>query len=85
MADKELPQENPDRYEKGQVSPLYGAWNVDGPLQAEKVPEALYRVALLQIELEREDEAEATLERIVNSYPDAGVALLAEEKLNEIR
>jgi len=52
---------------------------------AEKVPEALYRIALLQIELEREDDAEATLERIVNSYPDAGVALLAQEKLDEIR
>lgn len=52
---------------------------------AEKVPEALYRVALLQIELDREDEAVVTLDRIVNSYPDAGVALLAREKLDEIR
>ena len=52
---------------------------------APKVPEALYRIALLQLELERESDAEATLERIVNSYPDAGVALLAQEKLDEIR
>lgn len=52
---------------------------------ADRVPEALWRIALLQIELDREDEAEVTLERIVNSYPDAGVARLAREKLDEIR
>ncbi len=52
---------------------------------AAKVPDALYRVALLQIELDRRDEARRTLERIINTYPDAGVALLAREKLSEIR
>ena len=53
---------------------------------AERVPESLYRVALIQIELGDEGEAEATLERILNSYPDAaGVTMLAREKLDEIR
>jgi len=52
---------------------------------AEKVPEALYRIALIQIQQEDLDDAEETLERIVNTYPGTGVALLAEEKLNEIR
>lgn len=52
---------------------------------APRVPDALYRAALLQIELERMDDAEATLERIVNTYPDAGAARLARDKLAEIR
>jgi len=52
---------------------------------AAKVPEALYRTALLQIELDRRSDARATLERIVNTYPGTGTALLAAEKLREIR
>lgn len=52
---------------------------------AAKVPDALYRIALIQIETEQLEEAEATLERIMNTYPETGVALLAREKLNEIR
>jgi tol-pal system protein YbgF len=52
---------------------------------ASKVPDALYRVALLLIELEQTDEAATTLERIVNTYPGTGVAMLAEERLREIR
>ena len=52
---------------------------------AARVPDALYRAALLQIELERPDDAEATLERIVNTYPGTVAASLAAEKLSEIR
>jgi len=52
---------------------------------ASKVPDAMYRVALLHIELGQDDEARATLERIVNTYPETGVAMLAGEKLREIR
>lgn len=52
---------------------------------ATRVPSALYRAALLQIELERMEEAEATLERIVNSYPESDAAMLARERLGEIR
>lgn len=51
---------------------------------AAQVPDALYRAALLQIELGDTDDAEATLERIVNTYPDADAAFLAREKLREI-
>ncbi|MFQ5537036.1 MAG: tol-pal system protein YbgF [Gemmatimonadota bacterium] len=51
---------------------------------AAKVPDALYRAALLQIELERMDDARATLQRIVNTYPGTVAASLASEKLDEI-
>ena len=52
---------------------------------AAKVPDAMYRVARLQVELGQRIEARATLERIVNTYPGTGVAVLAEELLREIR
>jgi tol-pal system protein YbgF len=52
---------------------------------AARVPDALYRIALIHIELGNEDEGEQTLERIVNTYPGTGVALLAQDKLDEIR
>ncbi|HKJ03399.1 MAG TPA: tol-pal system protein YbgF [Longimicrobiales bacterium] len=52
---------------------------------ASKVPDAMYRAALLQIELDKVSDARATLERIVNTYPGTGVAVLAAEKLREIR
>lgn len=52
---------------------------------ATKVPDAMYRAALLQVELKQTANARATLERIVNTYPGTGVAVLAAEKLREIR
>lgn len=52
---------------------------------AGKVPDAMYRAARLQVELGQTSEARATLERIVNTYPGTGVAVLAEELLREIR
>lgn len=52
---------------------------------ADKVPDALYRAAEIQIELGSTDEAIATLERIVNTYPGSAIALIARDKLEEIR
>lgn len=51
-----------------------------------RVPQALYRIGILYLE-ELDDRAEARryLERVVNSYPDSGVAELAQERLREIR
>lgn len=49
-----------------------------------RVPDALYRAALLHEELGDLDEARAVLERIMNTYPDAVVSSLAREKLREI-
>jgi tol-pal system protein YbgF len=51
---------------------------------AERVPDSLYRIALLQDEMGDRAQAKATLERIMNTYPEAPVALLAREKLREI-
>jgi len=52
---------------------------------ASKVPDAWYRAALIQIELGRTDEGRANLQRVINTYPDSGVATVAREKLREIR
>lgn len=52
---------------------------------AEKVPDSLYRIAVIQIELGSTDEAVATLERIMNTYPESAIALIARDKLEEIR
>lgn len=49
-----------------------------------EVPQALYRAAVLHIELGDPDEARVLLERVVNSYPDSGAAILAQERLREI-
>ncbi|MDE3005536.1 MAG: tol-pal system protein YbgF [Gemmatimonadota bacterium] len=49
-----------------------------------RVPQALYRIAEVQIELEDIDAAKVTLERIINTYPDELVAMLARERLDEI-
>ncbi len=49
-----------------------------------RVPEALYRIAELQIQLDDVDAAKVTLERIINTYPDELVALLARDRLDEI-
>ncbi len=51
---------------------------------AERVPQALYRVALLHEELGSVDQARAVLERIVNTYPGDPVAMLARDKLRQI-
>jgi tol-pal system protein YbgF len=51
---------------------------------AARVPEALYRAAVLQNEAGDEDDARATLERIVNTYPDASITFLAREMLEEL-
>ena len=51
---------------------------------AQRVPWALYRVALLEIEMDNLDGAREYLNRVVNTYPSSGVAELARERLQEI-
>jgi len=53
--------------------------------ESARVPDALYRVALIRIEQGKTDEARTILERIRNTYPDSGAAMLARDKLAEIR
>ena len=52
---------------------------------AAKAPGSLYRIALIQIDMDDMEEAEQTLERIVNTYAGTDIAELAEDKLGEIR
>ena len=49
-----------------------------------RVPDALYRIAQLQVEMGDADDARATLERIMNTYPEATIAMLARDLLEEI-
>lgn len=49
-----------------------------------RVPDALYRIAEIQIDRGEIDEARVTLERIVNTYRDAPIAMLARDRLKEI-
>jgi TolA-binding protein len=52
---------------------------------ADEVPQALYRIALIYILQEDEDEAMVYLERLTNTYPDSDPAVVAEQLLQEIR
>ena len=51
---------------------------------ADRVPDALYRIAVLQEQLGDVDAAKATLERIMNTYPEAAISMLARQKLREL-
>lgn len=51
---------------------------------AARAPFALYRIGVLYIELEDLDQARSYLQRVVNTYPDSGAALVARERLEEI-
>ena len=51
---------------------------------SDRIPEALYRAGVLSIELEDFDRAREYLERVINTYPDHGLAEQAREKLDEI-
>lgn len=48
------------------------------------VPDALYRMGVLHIELGNDEEARRVLDRVVNSYADSSVAGLARDRLSEI-
>lgn len=51
---------------------------------ADRVPDAYYRAALLYRELGDVDEARRYLERVVNTWPDSGAADLARETLRDL-
>ncbi len=51
---------------------------------AERVPRALYRAGVIQEELGNTEDARSLYERVVNSYPDSGVTILAEERLGQL-
>jgi len=79
LADLLLQQDRPDdaleMFE--QIPALYPA----NP----RVPDALFRIARLQADAGDTSDARATLQRLINTYPDAGVTFLAQEMLEGLR
>lgn len=51
---------------------------------APRVPEALFRIARLQADVGETEEARSTLERLINTYPETGLASLARDLLDEL-
>ena len=49
-----------------------------------RVPDALYRVGVIYIDLEQLDNAREYLRTVITSYPDSDAAVLAQERLDEI-
>lgn len=49
-----------------------------------RVPEALFRAAILHQELDNVEEARNLLERVINGFPDSDIAELARQRLQEI-
>ncbi len=51
---------------------------------AQKVPDSLYRVGVIYIELDQLEDARQYLQRVVNSYPGTTAAESAQDRLDEI-
>ena len=51
---------------------------------SEAVPQALYRLGLTLIELDRVDEAREALQRVANTWPDSDAGALARARLSEL-
>lgn len=52
---------------------------------AARVPATLFRIARIQLGLGDRDDARATLERLVNTYPDSEMASFAREMLEDLK
>lgn len=47
-----------------------------------KVPDAMLKVGLTQLEMKQDAEGRATLQRVISSYPSSNAAKLAQQRLN---
>lgn len=50
-----------------------------------KAPDAMLKVGLSQIELKQPDQAKATLEKVIRSFPNANAANLAKQRLQSLK
>ncbi|TXI83292.1 MAG: tol-pal system protein YbgF [Cupriavidus sp.] len=50
-----------------------------------KVPDAMLKVGLCQIELKQNDQATATLQKVIKTYPAANAANLAKQRLDQLK
>ena len=73
--------------QQGRVQEALAGFNTIPELHptSTKVPDALYRIGLLHLELGNTSEARLFLDRVVNTYPDSNAAGPARERLREIR
>ena len=51
---------------------------------ADRVPDALYRIGLIHLELGNPDDAEQFFERVVNTWPDSDASELARSELRDL-
>ena len=51
---------------------------------AEEVPEALFRAGAAYLDMENFELARQYLEQVINTYPDSGVATMAQDRLGDI-
>ena len=52
---------------------------------SQKAPDALLKIGYSQYELKQWDQAEATLNKVVQTYPDTTVARLAQGRLRALK
>lgn len=50
-----------------------------------KAPDAMLKVGLCQIELKQNDQATATLQKVIKTYPTANAANLAKQRLDQLK
>ena len=50
-----------------------------------RIPDALYKIAAVYINLEKFDLAENFLQEVISNYPNSGAALLAEQDLIKLK
>lgn len=74
LTDQDRPEDALERFLE--IPALYPA--------ADRVPDALFRIAQLQVDMGNDDEARGTLERLINTYPETGLASLARDLLEEL-
>ena len=70
----------------GDIEPAIDAFNEIARFHptSPRVPDALYRIGLLHLELGNEAEAEEYLDRVVNTWPDSMAADLARDELRDL-
>jgi len=58
---------------------------LDGFPASQKVPEALMKVGLCQLQQKQTDQGKATLQKVISAYPASNAANLAKQRLDSLK